>query len=112
MTMPEPRILRIEPLAPKGTRVRLHLDRSDPLEVTLEALEVARLGVGDALGADVRSRLLDLDADVRVRETALDLLAHRARTRQELTRKLRKKRFSAERIDACLSRLEEKGLFL
>jgi regulatory protein len=108
--MPEPQLIRIEAVPPKGARVRLHVDEGDPFEVTLEALELARLGVGDALGADARARLLDLDADVRVRESALDLLAHRARTRQELTRKLRRKGFGAERIDTCLRRLEEKGL--
>ncbi|MDF2696614.1 MAG: Regulatory protein recX [Labilithrix sp.] len=106
----EPRITRIEPLPPKGLRVVVHLDHGDPLEVTLEALELSRLGVGDPLTADARAALLDLDADVRVREAALGLIAHRARTRQELARKLRRKGFRAERIDACLSRLEEKGL--
>jgi regulatory protein len=107
---PPPHVTRIEPLPPKGLRVLLHLDVGDPLEVTLEALELARLGVGDALSNQVRSTLLDLDADVRVREIALGLLAHRARTRQELARKLRRKGFGTERIDACLRRLEEKGL--
>jgi regulatory protein len=108
--MSEPHVTRVEPLPPKGLRVLLHLDEGDPLEVTLEAFELSRLGVGDALSGDVRTRLLELDADVRVREIALALLAHRARTRQELARKLRKKGFGRDRIDACLARLEERGL--
>jgi regulatory protein len=112
--MPDPRIVSIDPVPPKGLRVRLHLDvdldGGEPLEISLEAIELARLGIGDALGRDARSNLLDLDADVRVREAALGLLAHRARTRQELARKLRRKGFGAERIDACLRRLEDKGL--
>jgi regulatory protein len=108
--MPEPHVMRVESLPPKGLRVRLHLDRGDPLEVTLEAFELARLGVGDPLGGDARSVLLDLDADVRVRESALGLLAHRARTRKELADKLRRKGFGRDRIDACLGRLEERGL--
>jgi len=102
--------MRVESLPPKGLRVRLHLDRGDPFEVTLEAFELARLGVGDALSGDARAGLLELDADVRVRESALGLLAHRARTRQELAGKLRKKGFGKDRIDACLGRLEERGL--
>jgi len=102
--------MRVESLPPKGLRVRLHLDRGDPLEITLEAFELARLGVGDALSADARAGLLELDADVRVRESALGLLAHRARTRQELAGKLRRKGFGKDRIDACLGRLEERGL--
>ena len=108
--MSDPQVVRIEPLPPKGLRVVVHLDHGDPLEVTLEALELLRVGMGDALGEDARSALLDLDADVRVRETALALLGHRARTRQELASKLRRKGFGRERIDTCLGRLEEKGL--
>jgi regulatory protein len=108
--MPEPHLLRAEYLPPKGLRVLLHLDQGDPLEVTLEAFELSRLRVGDALSGDARSALLDLDADVRVREIALGLLAHRARTRRELALKLRKKGFGKDRIDACLGRLEERGL--
>jgi regulatory protein len=108
--MSNSRVTRLEPLPPKGLRVQIHLDVGDPFEVTLEALELSRLGVGDALGGDVRAKLLDLDADVRVREIALGLLGHRARTRLELARKLRRKGFGADRIDACLRRLEEKGL--
>jgi regulatory protein len=110
MTMSEPRLLRVEYLPPKGHRVLMHLDQGDPLEVTLEAFELSRLGVGDVLSGDARAKLLDLDADVRVREIALGLLAHRARTRQELAGKLRKKGFGRDRIDACLGRLEERGL--
>ena len=105
-----PELVRVEPLPPKGLRVLLHLDEGDSLEVTLEALELSRLAVGDPLTDKARAALLDLDADVRVREVALGLIAHRARTRQELARKLRRKGFGRERIDACLSRLEEKGL--
>jgi regulatory protein len=108
--MPDSRLLRIEPLPPKGLRVRVHLDEGDPLEVALEALELARLGVGDTLTVAARRALVDADADVQVREAALSLLSHRARTRQELRRKLRGKRFDPARVDACLDRLEERGL--
>ncbi|MGE0159165.1 MAG: regulatory protein RecX [Gemmatimonadales bacterium] len=110
MTTFDPHLLRIEPIPPKGLRVVLHLEHGDPLEVTLEALELSRLGVGDALTSEARTALLDLDADVRVREAALGLIAHRARTRQELARKLRRKGFGKERIETCLTRLEQKGL--
>lgn len=110
MTDSDPLITRVEPLRPRGLRVLLHLDGGEPLEITLEALELCRLGVGDRLPPDTRRRLLDADADVRVREAALHLLASRARTRQELRRKLRGKGFSTSRVDPCLDRLEEKGL--
>lgn len=108
--MSDSHITRIEPLPPRGLRVRVHPDMGDPFEVALEAIEMARLGVGDPLTPTARRALLEVDADVRIREAALTLLSHRARTRQELQRKLRGKRFDAARVDACLDRLEERGL--
>jgi regulatory protein len=107
---PEPVITRVEPLRPRGLRVTVHLDRGDPVEVSLEALERSRLGVGDPLAANTRHHLLNADADIRVREAALHLISHRARTRTELVRRLHQKGFRSERIDPCLDRLEEKGL--
>jgi regulatory protein len=102
-------ISRIEPLRPRGLRVRVHLSAGEPLEVALEALERSRLGVGDALPPNARHHLLNADADVRVRDAALNLLSFRARTRAELRRRLREKGFRPARIDPCLDRLEEKG---
>lgn len=102
-------ISRIEPLRPRGLRVRVHLTTGEPLEVALEALERSRLGVGDALPPNARHHLLNADADVRVRDAALGLLSFRARTRAELSRRLREKGFRPARIDPCLDRLEAKG---
>jgi len=105
-----PLITRVEPLDPRSARVRVHLDAAEPLEITLEALELSRLGVGDTLPPAARLNLLETDADVRVREAALNLLVYRDRTRRELKTRLRKKGFAGERIDACLDRLEQRGL--
>lgn len=104
-----PTITRIEPLRPRGLKVRVHLDRGEPFEVMLEALERHRLGVGDALPPDRHHHLLNDDADIRVRHAALNLLSYSARTRAELRRRLRQKGFRPARIDPCLDRLEEKG---
>ncbi len=105
----DPRIERIEPLRPRGIRVRIHLDRGDPFEVFLEALERSRLGVGDSLPPNHRHHLLNEDADIQVREAALSLLSWRARTRAELRRRLLAKGFRPARVDACLERLRKKG---
>ena len=107
---PPPRITRLEPLPPKGLHVLVHMDGADPLEVTLEALERCKLGVGDLLSEDARRELADLDTDVRVREAALHLLSYRARTRRELEARLGRKGFPAARIRPCLDGLEGKGL--
>lgn len=106
----DPVITRLEPLRPRGLRMRVHLDRGEPLEVALEALERERVGVGDPLPPNRRHHLLDADAEVRVREAALNLLSHRARTRAELRKRLVGKDFRPARVDACLDRLEARGL--
>ena len=78
-------------------------------EVTLEALERARLGVGDDLPSPRRHHLLNDDQDIRVRDAALNLISYRARTRRELRRRLIQKGFRPARIDPCLDRLTERG---
>lgn len=103
-------ITRLEPLRPGGLEVRVHLDRGEPLEVALEAVERMRLGVGDPLPSNVRHHLLNADAEAKILEAARDLLSHRARTRAELRRKLIGKGFRPARVDPCLARLEERGL--
>ena len=104
-----PLITRIQSLRPRGLKVLIHTDCDEPFEVTLEALERNRLGVGDPLPEARRHLLLIDDADVRVREAALNLLSYRMRTRSELKRRLRQKDFRPARIDLCLDQLEAKG---
>ena len=110
VTSTPPQIRRIEPRRPRGLRVLVHLDAGEPFEVTLEALERSRLGVGDPLSPDAQRDLLEMDADVRVREAALNLLSYRARTRRELLTRLLQKGFDKGKIVACLDRLERRGL--
>lgn len=105
-----PLIIRVQPKRPRGLKVLIHLDDgSEPFEVMLEALERSRLGVGDPLPSAARHQLLNADADLRVRDAALNILSYRARTRSELRRKLRQKDFRPARIDVCLDWLEERG---
>jgi len=106
----EPCIVRLEPLRPRGLQMRVHLDRGEPFDVALEALERMGLGVGDPLPSNRRHHLLDADAEAKIREAALNLLSHRARTRVELRRKLVGKGFRPARVDLCLDRLAERGL--
>ena len=106
----DPCIVRLEPLRPRGLQMRVHLDRGEPFDVALEALERMGLGPGDPLPANRRHHLLDADAEARVREAALNLLSQRARTRAELRRKLVGKGFRPARVDPCLDQLAARGL--
>lgn len=105
-----PVITRVQPKRPRGVYAVVHLSAGEPIEVTLEALERMRLGVGDDLPAAKRHTLLNADQDIRVRDAALNLISYRARTRRELRTRLRQKGFRPARIDVCLDRLEETGL--
>lgn len=106
---PPPLITRVQPLRPRGWKVMIHLEGDEPFEVMLEALERSRLGVGDVLPSDLKHHLLNTDADIRIRDAAMNLISYRARTRTELLRRLRQKGFRPARIDLCLDRLTEKG---
>ena len=46
--MTDPLITRIQPLKPRGLKVLVHVDLGEPFEITLEAIERSRLGVGDS----------------------------------------------------------------
>jgi len=105
-----PFITRVQPLKPRGLKVRVHLDRGEPFEVVLEALERHRLGVGDSLTRTRKHDLLNDHEDLCVRDAALNLISYRARTRAELRRRLLRKGFRPARIDLCLDRLEDRGL--
>ena len=109
MSSTDPLITHIQPQGQRGLKVLIHLDKGEPFELMLEALEQSRLGIGDALPANKRHHLLDADANVRVRHAAFNLLSYRARTHQELRRRLRQKGFHVARIDACLDLLQERG---
>lgn len=109
VTSVPPLITRVEPLRPRGLKVNVHLDRGEPFELMLETLERARLGVGDEVPATRYQQLLNDDADIRVRDAALNLISYRARTRAELRRRLRQKGFPPARIDPCLDRLQDRG---
>lgn len=105
-----PRIERVERFGRRSLEVRLHLTDGELLQIALEAFERSGLDGGDDLPGERRRALLELDADVRVRDAALNVLSYRARTRSELGRKLRTKGFDTARIDRCLDRLTERGL--
>ena len=107
--MTTPHITRVQPIRPRGLKVRIHLDGGEPFEITLEALERSRLGVGDDLPPDRQHQLINDDQDIRVRDAAFNLISYSARTRAELKRRLRQKGFHPARIDVCLDRLEEMG---
>lgn len=104
------KIARIEH-RPSVNRVRLHMadDDEEPLEIAVDLLLRTGLAAGDTLTASERADLAGEDETYRAREAALSLLAHRARARVELRRRLARKEFSEPVIDEVMAWLEERG---
>lgn len=110
MTAPTLRIASIEPLDRSGLQLRVALDDGSSLEVATEALERSGLGAGDPLDDAERARLLDVDLHLRARNAALELVARRPYSRQELRRRLLRKGFTRGVVDESLSALESQRL--
>jgi regulatory protein len=105
------RVASVEPLDPSGLRLRLTLDDgSEPLELATEALERSGVGLGDPVDDEDRARLVDADVHVRARDAALELLARRPYSRQELRRRLLRRGFQRGVVEASLSALESMKL--
>lgn len=103
-------ITRIEVVG-RGDRARLYVDGAEEPRAELAADLVVRAGLaaGDEL-SDARLRELERqDEGVRAREAAVNLLAHRARSREELRRRLSRKEFPDAAIAETLAWLEERG---
>jgi regulatory protein len=96
---------------PRLERARLHIDGEETsrIELPLDLLLLAGLAVGDRLDA-TRFAELEREAEVyRAREAALRLLAHRARSRVEIRRRLQRREISESAIDRALEWLDQRG---
>lgn len=87
----------------------MHVDGELRCHAPLESLHARGLRVGDEVGAAELAALERDDEAWRARDSALRLLAHRARATQELRDRLLRKGFAADIVEACLERLGERG---
>lgn len=103
------KLTRIEQRA-SGDRVRLYVDgdESARLDIAADLLLRSGLAAGDEVSDARLSALEEEDEIYRARQAALSLLAHRARARRELRRRLQRKDFSEPVIDRVLAWLEER----
>jgi regulatory protein len=76
----------------------------------LAMIEAAKLSKGQYLSQEDIKAILDLDQQERAYESALSFLSYRPRSRVETERRLRKKKFSEETIQAVTDRLCRAGL--
>ena len=103
-------ITRIEPQKHHPERVNVHVDGEFRLALAQEIVLREGLRVDDALSEGRIRRLEAEDQRWKAREAALHLLSFRARTATELRRRLLRKEFPAEVVDACVADLVERGM--
>lgn len=94
-----------------GERVRLYLGGSDEpaAELALDLFMRAGLASGDQVSDAELRELTTEDETYRARAAALNLLAHRARSREELRSRLDRKEFPEPVVQTTLGWLEERG---
>ncbi len=92
-------------------RARLYVDGNDEPRTELSLDLVVRVGLaaGDVLSPARLRALVHEDELYRARDAALTLLAHRARSRDELRRRLGRKEFPEPVVAETLAWLEERG---
>ena len=90
-------------------RLRFEDDAAPALEIAVDLLLREGLAPGDSLTSEHRAALESADEEYRAREAALSLLAHRARARAELRRRLARKDFSDTAIEQVLAWLDDRG---
>lgn len=103
------RITAIEPQQRSTERVNLYVDGEFRCGAAMEVVLGAGLRVGDVVAPETLERLEREDHLWKAREAALNLLSYRARTRQELARRLGRKGFEPDVVETVLAKLEHVG---
>jgi regulatory protein len=103
-------IQRLEPVPRSRNRLRLILDRGDPIEVSLEVATRLELYAGVLLDPATRRRIGDAQQKWAVRQAALHLLSYRPRSEHELRTRLRKKEHAPGIVEWCIHAFRTEGL--
>jgi regulatory protein len=103
-------VTAVEPQRHGLARVNLYLDGEFRTTLAREVVARAGLAAGDELEEVALAELEREDLRWRVREAAISLLGHRARSASELARRLTAKGFPPDVAAACVAELAEQGL--
>lgn len=104
------KITAIEPQKHHAERVNVHVDGEFRFALAAELAYRAGLHRGDEI---TEARIAELEREDllwKARESSLNLLSFRARTASELRRRLSRKEFPEEVVEACVADLVEKGM--
>lgn len=103
------KITALEPQKNDPERLDLHVDGEFRFGIALEVVMGAGLRVGDEITPERLAELERQDVRWKAREAALGLLAYRPRTAQELRRRLARKSFPNDVVEATVADLAAKG---
>jgi regulatory protein len=103
-------ITAIEPQVKDPDRVSIFVDGEFVLGTHSEVAAAAGLRVGQAISVPQLQKLARDEEARRARESALSLLGYRARSRNELQRRLQRKGYDPELVEETLDGLARSGL--
>ena len=104
------RITALQPHHRNPERVHVHVDGQPRLTLSAELVLTLGVHVGDEVDEARLEELERRDQPWRAREAALSLLSYRPRSAAELRRRLARKGFDAEVVDACVEALGGVGV--
>jgi len=104
------RITDIKPKSKKSRRYSIFVDDELAAEVNEEVIAKLDLRRDQAMTPQRLEQIATAQQDSQTRQAALNLLDYRARTRQELARRLQRKDLPADSIQRVIADLSEKGL--
>lgn len=103
-------VTAIEPQKHHPERVNVHVDGAFRLALAAELVLAERLRVGDEVDEARLAELERKDQAWQARDAAMVLLSYRPRSAAELRRRLARKGFAAEVVDATVERLGDLGV--
>lgn len=103
-------ITKIERQKKNPSRISLYIDNEFAIGIHKEVLLKFGFRVGDHLAEKTLREVQESEELYHARESALRLLAYRARSKKEIRDRLKKKKFSEETIKKVLSSLGRSGL--
>ena len=104
------RITDIKPKSKRSRRYSILVDNELAAEVNEEVIAKLGLRRDQAMTPQRLEQIATAEQDSQTRQAALNLLDYRARTRQELARRLQRKDMPADSIQRVIADLGEKGL--
>lgn len=103
------RISALTPQEKRSDRYDLHVDGEFRLGLAAEIVLGAGLHVGDAIDEAKLADLERQDQFWRTRQSALNLLAYRARSEDELRRRLLRKGYPEDAVEKCVQDFVDRG---